>query len=701
MSRATTGRWFISLATRFLVAFIAGAVLPLVVFGIFQVTSSYSVQRAQVEELQHEAARNAANTIDTYLEQIEDEMTLTAREWSLQTDKSRTALLDSLLAYNVGFETLTLMDKTGQEVAKTSRYTLFGSEDLDSRAASPEFLVPMQGERYLGPTSISQYGEPLVTLAIPIKNVRGEIAGVLSAEVNLKHTWDIIAHMEIGRGGYAYVVNGEGRLIAHRDSSLVLQGRDLSGLEGVRSALQGQAVTDLYTGLEGQGVIGSYQALRQADWFILVEAPTREALANVYRAVIVNVAVIAATLALAVLLGWYMTRIVVQPLKRLQEGAAIIGGGDLTHRIDIQTRDEVGALASAFNAMTAQLQETIGTLKQRSDYLQATVQEYVEYMAEVGQGNLAVRLTLDGDRYEEDDPLVMLGHRLNETVASLQGMSIQIRNAANNLNEAAAEILAATTQQVSGANEQSAAISQTTTTVDEVKTISEQAIARAQEVVDASQRTVQVSRSGQQTVQNTIGNMAQIKARVEGIAETILALSEQTQQIGDIIATVNDLAAQSNILALNASVEAARAGEHGKGFAVVAIEVRNLAEQSKQATAQVKDILLDIQKGINTTVMATEEGTKVVDQGVQLTAQTREVIEQLSGVIDESAQTAMQVMAGGRQQASGVEQIALAMQNINQATMQSLSSTRQAEKAAQELNDLARTLTETVEQYQL
>jgi methyl-accepting chemotaxis protein len=202
-------------------------------------------------------------------------------------------------------------------------------------------------------------------------------------------------------------------------------------------------------------------------------------------------------------------------------------------------------------------------------------------------------------------------------------------------------------------------------------------------------------------VQETIGSMAHIKERVEGIAENILALSEQTQQIGEIIATVNDIAAQSNILALNASVEAARAGEHGKGFAVVAAEVRNLAEQSKQATAQVRAILSDVQNGINATVMATEEGTKVVDAGVGLAAQTREVIVQLAGVIDESAQAAMQMVAGGRQQASGIEQIVLAMQNINQATVQSLASTRQAEKAAQDLNDLAGTLTETVEQYQL
>ncbi|MFN2269981.1 MAG: methyl-accepting chemotaxis protein [Anaerolineae bacterium] len=276
----------------------------------------------------------------------------------------------------------------------------------------------------------------------------------------------------------------------------------------------------------------------------------------------------------------------------------------------------------------------------------------------------------------------------------------EIQRTVSDLNTSAAEILAATTQQAAGASEQSAAISQTTVTVDEVKAISEQATQRAQEVVDASQRTVDVSHAGQQAVQDTIATMSHIEERVESIAENILALSEQTQQIGEIIATVGDIATQSNMLALNASVEAARAGEHGKGFAVVAAEVRNLAEQSRQATAQVREILLDIQGGINATVMATEEGIKVVDQGVGLAAGTRAAIKQLAGVVDESTQAALQMVAGGQQQAAGVEQIALAMNNINQATHQSLASIRQAERAAQDLNELASKLAQIVDQYQ-
>ncbi|MBE7471401.1 MAG: methyl-accepting chemotaxis protein [Anaerolineales bacterium] len=407
-------------------------------------------------------------------------------------------------------------------------------------------------------------------------------------------------------------------------------------------------------------------------------------------------------------------------LAGLAATTAAIANGDLSRSIAIQTQpltyhssDEMGDLARAFNEMIARLHDTgaalshvMGDLSQQvmfelqaKEHLEKSVSNYLTFIERVAAGDLTARLALNG--HGADDTLTMLGHNLNNMVERLGEMTSQIRQATLNITSAAAEILAATTQQASGANEQSAAISQTSTTIDEVKTIVEQAFTKARAVAEQAQRTRDISMSGQRAVADTVESMSQIKEKVEGIAENILALSEQTQQIGEIIATVNDIAAQSNLLALNASVEAARAGEHGKGFAVVAVEVRNLAEQSKQATAQIKSILNEIQRATNAAVMATEEGAKGVDAGVQRTGQTGETIEQLAASIAESASAAQQIVASAQQQTTGIEQIALAMQNINQATMQNLASTRQAEKSAQDLSALAQQMESLVTRYKL
>jgi methyl-accepting chemotaxis protein len=188
---------------------------------------------------------------------------------------------------------------------------------------------------------------------------------------------------------------------------------------------------------------------------------------------------------------------------------------------------------------------------------------------------------------------------------------------------------------------------------------------------------------------------------MEVIAGNIERLSEQSQAIREIIASVNDLAEQSNLLAVNAAIEAAKAGEQGKGFAVVAREIKSLAEQSRQATGRVRGILSDVQKATSAAVLATEQGSLAVAGGVKQSRETGESIRLLADSINEAAQAAIQIGVSSQQQMAGMDQVVQAMEHIRQASTQNVAGTHQAEVAARQLHQLGQSLKKIAARYQV
>jgi len=272
---------------------------------------------------------------------------------------------------------------------------------------------------------------------------------------------------------------------------------------------------------------------------------------------------------------------------------------------------------------------------------------------------------------------------------------------ANVLGSAASEIVAATTQLAASASESAAAVSETTTTVEEVRQTAQVASQKAKYVSDSAQKAAQSSQSGRKSTEDVGAGMNRIRQQMEAIAASMVRLSEQSQAIGQIMASVEDLAAQSNLLAVNAAIEAAKAGEHGKGFGVVAQEVKSLAEQSRQATNQVRTILGDIQKATAAAVMATEQGAKAVEAGTRQTEVAGESIQALTGSVTEAAQAATQIAASSQQQLVGVDQVAGAMESIKQASTQNVASAKQLETAARNLDQLGQRLKQMVERYKV
>ncbi len=315
--------------------------------------------------------------------------------------------------------------------------------------------------------------------------------------------------------------------------------------------------------------------------------------------------------------------------------------------------------------------------------------QFVKTLDLVVLGDWRERLDVSGlsTARDEERMLKRLGEAVNRVLDRLQGIVTEINDAVARVETDTQEILAAMTRQIAMANEQDAVVTETTATVNEVRATVTETAERAQSVAETAQVSVDISRTGTESVTQTVLGMEVIRHRVEDIADNILVLSENTQQIGEIIATVNSLADQSRMLALNASVEAARAGEEGKGFAVVALEVRNLADQNREATVQVREILGEIQRATNAAVMVTEEGSKGVDQGQNLVNKAGDSIRDLSHAIEEAALAAMQIAASTRQQTIGMDQLTQAMRTIKKATTETLNTTLQVKASVQNLRD--------------
>ena len=447
---------------------------------------------------------------------------------------------------------------------------------------------------------------------------------------------------------------------------------DVRGTKGLEAAVQlvrtgkGEALTD-----EIRKVVGEMQNEENGLLKQRAEAAQADAMNAKWTIVLGTLT----ALGLAALAGFIITRNISRPLQELTAVAERITVGDLSVDVRTDTRsDEVGVLARTFDRMTQSLRAMAGAAEQ------------------IAAGDLRSTIKPQSSNDVLGNAFARMSENLREQIRGLI-------EGANVLGSAASEIVASTAQLAASASESAAAVTETTTTVEEVRQTAQVASQKAKLVSDSAQKAAQISLSGRKSTEDVAAGMNRIRQQMEAIAASMVRLSEQSQAIGQIVATVEDLATQSNLLAVNAAIEAAKAGEHGKGFGVVAQEVKSLAEQSRQATNQVRTILGDIQKATGAAVMATEEGGKAVEAGTRQTEVAGGSIQALAGSVNEAAQAATQIAASSQQQLVGVDQVAGAMESIKQASTQNMAAAKQLETAARNLNELGQQLKQMVERY--
>jgi methyl-accepting chemotaxis protein len=373
------------------------------------------------------------------------------------------------------------------------------------------------------------------------------------------------------------------------------------------------------------------------------------------------------------------------------------GGFRIGFSIDKMDKKVAAVTTRTIISMCLIVLTIIGIILLISGRISGPLKRAASVMAEVAD-NLDLNKRLE---VRSEDEVGKMGRSFNFLMETFANAFKQMQEATDNVRKANINISSATAEQAASVTEQAASVAETTASVEEVRQTAEQSVERAQLVSEMASNTLKLAENGLDAVKKTEDGMSDLKEQVRHIAETILSLSEQTLQIGEIIATVNDIADQSNLLALNAAMEAARAGEAGRGFAVVAGEVRTLAEQSRQATAQVSSILNEIQKSAHTAVMVTEKGTKSAEGSVELAQSTGDSIRIIREHTQQVVVAAQQISASARQQLAGMDQITRAMENINLGATQTQKGMQQMDHTAQNLNDLARHLTSIVQQYKI
>jgi len=338
---------------------------------------SYGESREALIAVQREKAQGAAAVIEQFVKEIEGQVGWFQREGK-GVEERRFDFL-RMLRQAPAITVISYVGADGREQIKSSRLALDASgADLSTE---PKFAQAKVNGRYVGPVYFRKESEPYFTLAFADR-----AGGVIIAEINLKTLWDVISRIQVGRGGVAYVVDERGLLIAHPDMSLVLNKTDLSRLPGVALAMAkvrnpGLQVPAISKDLSGRDVLRASAPIGTLGWLVFVDLPLAEAFQPVYAVLQRSAIVFAGGLLLAALAGIWLARRMVVPIRVLTAGAVRIGGGDLDHRIEIHSRDEVQTLAESFNDMGARLKESYATLEHKSRQLEVASQHKSQFLA--------------------------------------------------------------------------------------------------------------------------------------------------------------------------------------------------------------------------------------------------------------------------------------------------------------------------------
>jgi len=461
--------------------------------------------------------------------------------------------------------------------------------------------------------------------------------GVAGVGINVSSLADLINNYKIGESGFVYLTDKAGAVRVHRDVSEIKEG-DITTGKGISLVAEELLKPGAFNYAEFQGddgeVIAASTYIESLGWYLVAEVPKDEiyaALNDGTRNIIISNILIAA---LFVGVIYFIAKSIVKPIIRTVEMLKDIahGDGDLTLRLEVESTDEVGQLAEAFNLFVAKLQTLIKKVSNTSVSLVSSINS-VENLAE----------KTNRDVSDQRD-------RINLLATAMHQMGATIQEIARSANDAASEANNATLQSE-----------------------------KSKEVID-----------------QTIEGIHELSGEMNGASSVIANLAEHTEAIGNILAVIRGISDQTNLLALNAAIEAARAGEQGRGFAVVADEVRTLAKRTHDSTEEINSMIGKLQDGSRQAVDAMDSGRAKTDETVGTVSSASESLDEIIKAVTTISDTTIQVATATEEQSTVVLDIDKNIQYINDATSSTADASDATAASCRDLNRLAEELADQV-----
>lgn len=522
---------------------------------------------------------------------------------------------------------------------------------------SGDFAKAMKGEAaFVGDVTVSKIsGKPIFTVISPVMSDQNQLIGIYGAVIKSEYINNVVSGRKIGETGYGYMINSSGMVIAHpnQDYILKLEAASLQGMESINAQmLAGKSGVESYI-FKGVHKIGGFAPVGINGWSINVAQDSDEFL-HASRS-IRNTSIMVGIVALLVcgVVVFMSSRAIVNPINMAVEGLKDIatGEGDLTKRLEVKTRDEVGELATWFNTFIEKLQ---GIIKEIAGGVKTLASSSTE----------------------------------------LSEVSAQMSGTASGVSEKAVTVAAAAEEMSSSMNSVAAAMEQSASNTNMLATASEEMSSTISEIARNAEKARDISGKASQSASEASVN--------------INRLGDSAKSIGQVIETITDISEQVNLLALNATIEAARAGESGRGFAVVANEIKELAKQTADAAHDIREKIGGIQGTTALTVSQISGIAGVIVEVNEVVSTIAAAVEQQSAATREIAANVAQVSSGIQevnvnvnQSSAVISEISADMSGVSGSMGEMSSGSHQVHSSARDLSKLSEQLKSMVDQFRV